>query len=98
MMVAGIDRDATRQDRNHDPDDPEDDNFELARREHSVVLIMCHPDNEIRGLLFARRQVAGVARSRNPGGRARSDPVNFSSCSAMSPATVCGRTIGWLGP
>jgi hypothetical protein len=38
-MVAGVDRDTARQDRDHDPDDPEDDNFELAGRRHSAVLV-----------------------------------------------------------
>jgi hypothetical protein len=38
MMVTGIDRDATRQDRNHNPDDPKGDNFKLAGRWHSMVL------------------------------------------------------------
>jgi hypothetical protein len=29
----------TRQDRNHNPDDPKGDNFKLAGRRHSVVLV-----------------------------------------------------------
>jgi hypothetical protein len=37
MMVTGIDGDATRQDRNHNPDDPKGDN-KLAGRWHSMVL------------------------------------------------------------
>jgi hypothetical protein len=53
MMVAGIDSDTTRQDRNHNPDDPKGDNFKLAGRRHSVVLV----EAKIRRLLFARRRL-----------------------------------------
>jgi hypothetical protein len=54
MMVTGIDSDTARQDRNHDSDDPKDDNFKLAGRRHSE-----------RALSHLRRRVSG--RSATPG-------------------------------
>jgi hypothetical protein len=35
LMVTGVYGHAARKDHNHDPDDPKDDNFKLARRRHS---------------------------------------------------------------
>jgi hypothetical protein len=56
-IVSGVDSDAARQDRNHDPDEPEHDNFKLAGRRHSAVLVpvtlatksagLCSPDEKV---------------------------------------------------
>jgi hypothetical protein len=53
MQVTGAYGDAGRQDSDHDPDYPENDNFELAGRRHWLFSWRRHPDNKIRELLFA---------------------------------------------